>query len=292
MDHPDSPGGGSRPPRKELQGPRPAPLKVRKESHKIRKPPVAPSAFPPQHQQLPPQPPRQPVIIYTVSPKVIHTHPNEFMTLVQRLTGPDYATTSSTSSSSSSYSQHHHHHLPPPSHNASSSSILAGFSSSSTTHHTMAHHISGSISPAARFASIEKTKMHSGSKKFGGPISEFKHEDIINIDVDDIGGGGGGGNGNGGVEGVERTMVFPGILSPGPGSLPPISPNLFSPFFHDPNNTNSTLNLQHDLNVVQHGNRSFIEGSYLPSPFSTNFTSPSTIISPSSLDFLQRVLNS
>lgn len=69
---PDYPAGKS--PRRELQGPRPAPLKVRKDSHKIRKPPQ-----PPQH--------RPPVIIYTVSPKVIHTDPSEFMTLVQRLTG-------------------------------------------------------------------------------------------------------------------------------------------------------------------------------------------------------------
>ncbi|KAF0899562.1 hypothetical protein E2562_020768 [Oryza meyeriana var. granulata] len=55
-----------------MQGPRPAPLKVRKESHKIRK----------QQQQL-----RQPVIIYTMSPKVVHANPAEFMSVVQRLTG-------------------------------------------------------------------------------------------------------------------------------------------------------------------------------------------------------------
>ncbi|XP_024966677.1 VQ motif-containing protein 20 [Cynara cardunculus var. scolymus] len=33
------------------------------------------------------QPPRRPVIIYTHSPKVIHTHPRDFMALVQKLTG-------------------------------------------------------------------------------------------------------------------------------------------------------------------------------------------------------------
>uniref|UniRef100_J3MPK0 VQ domain-containing protein n=1 Tax=Oryza brachyantha TaxID=4533 RepID=J3MPK0_ORYBR len=59
--------GGSR----EMQGPRPAPLKVSKDSHKIRKP-----------QQL-----RQPVIIYTMSPKVVHANPADFMSVVQRLTG-------------------------------------------------------------------------------------------------------------------------------------------------------------------------------------------------------------
>ncbi|MQM05653.1 hypothetical protein Taro_038467 [Colocasia esculenta] len=76
-------------PRREvqLQGPRPTPLKVSKDSHKIRKPPVAPAQ---QHHPPPPQqqPPRAPVIIYTVSPRVIHTEPGDFMTLVQRLTGP------------------------------------------------------------------------------------------------------------------------------------------------------------------------------------------------------------
>ncbi|PKA66801.1 Protein MKS1 [Apostasia shenzhenica] len=80
--------GGPSPPRRELQlhGPRPAPLKVSKDSHKIRKPPLA---QPPQHAAAAAPPPqlRQPVIIYTVSPKVIHIRPSEFMSIVQRLTG-------------------------------------------------------------------------------------------------------------------------------------------------------------------------------------------------------------
>ncbi|KAL4311746.1 hypothetical protein GQ457_01G012640 [Hibiscus cannabinus] len=68
--------------RKELQGPRPAPLKVRKDSHKIKKPQSAP-----QQQQQQPSQIRPPVIIYIASPKVIHTNPSDFMNLVQRLTG-------------------------------------------------------------------------------------------------------------------------------------------------------------------------------------------------------------
>ncbi|XP_059302555.1 VQ motif-containing protein 20 [Lycium ferocissimum] len=36
---------------------------------------------------IPHQQPRHPVIIYTHSPKVIHTHPRDFMALVQKLTG-------------------------------------------------------------------------------------------------------------------------------------------------------------------------------------------------------------
>jgi MAP kinase substrate 1 len=53
----------------QLQGPRPAPLRARRDSHNIRK------AV------------RQPVIIYTASPKVVHAEPSEFMSVVQRLTG-------------------------------------------------------------------------------------------------------------------------------------------------------------------------------------------------------------
>ncbi|XP_073098547.1 uncharacterized protein [Elaeis guineensis] len=79
----EPPTGGASP-RQELRGARPPRLKVRKDPYKIKKAPVAPpsprpTAPPPQH--------RPPVIIYTVSPKVIHTTPNEFMSLVQRLTG-------------------------------------------------------------------------------------------------------------------------------------------------------------------------------------------------------------
>lgn len=77
-----------RSPRREIQGPRPAPLKVRKESQKIRKPPLPSSA-----------PPPPPLIIYTVSPKVFHANPNEFMSLVQRLTGPPPPSLASISSS-------------------------------------------------------------------------------------------------------------------------------------------------------------------------------------------------
>ncbi|XP_050204580.1 protein MKS1 [Mercurialis annua] len=57
----------------QIQGPRPSALKVRQDSHKIKKPPLPP--------------PQQPVIIYAVSPKIIHTKESEFMAVVQRLTG-------------------------------------------------------------------------------------------------------------------------------------------------------------------------------------------------------------
>uniref|UniRef100_A0A6V7QQ98 VQ domain-containing protein n=1 Tax=Ananas comosus var. bracteatus TaxID=296719 RepID=A0A6V7QQ98_ANACO len=66
--------------RSELQGPRPPPLMIHDNSHRIQKP----------------QKKRQPVIIYVVSPKMIHVEASEFMALVQRLTGPDSATSSTT----------------------------------------------------------------------------------------------------------------------------------------------------------------------------------------------------
>ncbi|XP_022753666.1 nuclear speckle RNA-binding protein B-like [Durio zibethinus] len=211
----------SKSPRKELQGPRPAPLKVRKDSYKIKKPPLAPQPVQQQPVQV-----RPPVIIYTVSPKVIHTNPSDFMNLVQRLTG-------STSSSSGSLS------LPP-----------------STSNHPISNDTSGAISPAARFATIEKTKSPEWKKQ---QISEENFGLVQGIEMN---------------PGVERTSFFPGILSPGPTSLPPISPNFFSPP-SDPN----LFSFFRDLSPVLHGNRNFIEGSFMPSPSSFNI-SPFLIQSP------------
>ncbi|GAB4861152.1 hypothetical protein Ancab_036309 [Ancistrocladus abbreviatus] len=224
--HPENTPHGSQPPRKELQGPRPTPLKVRKGSYKIKKPPVV----------QPQQPPRLPVIIYTVSPKVIHTNPGDFMMLVQRLTGSNSTSSSASASCSSS--------------RADASSTCA-------------------ISPAARFASVEKTKI---------PLEGMM------ASTDDVGF----------VEGVEvgglseRPGNSPGILSPGPRSLPPVSPNFFSPLFMDPN----TFGLHHGLsNPVQAQHRRS-SSSFMPSPSSANFFSPSTtMFSPSSLDFLRNFLD-
>eukprot|EP01018_Ginkgo_biloba_P009986 Gb_08522 [translate_table: standard] len=70
--------------RKEVQGQRPEPLKVFKGSRSITK-----SSTSPLMAQG-----RQPVIIYLRPPKVIHTQPQDFMALVQRLTGPSRTTTS------------------------------------------------------------------------------------------------------------------------------------------------------------------------------------------------------
>ncbi|KAE8721683.1 VQ motif-containing protein 8 [Hibiscus syriacus] len=75
-------------------------LKVSRESHFIKKSSAAAASSlgvsgtvkPPPQQQ------RHPVIIYTHSPKVIHTHPKDFMALVQKLTGL-----------SRNEEDHHHH---------------------------------------------------------------------------------------------------------------------------------------------------------------------------------------
>ncbi|KFK39183.1 hypothetical protein AALP_AA3G210900 [Arabis alpina] len=71
----------------QICGPRPSPLSVHKDSHKIKKPPKHP-APPPQHRdQAPSYAAREPVVIYAVSPKVVHTTASDFMNVVQRLTG-------------------------------------------------------------------------------------------------------------------------------------------------------------------------------------------------------------
>ncbi|CAI9767278.1 unnamed protein product [Fraxinus pennsylvanica] len=68
----------------------PSPLKIKNEWHFIKKSPVsrltssiangvAATTSKPQ--------PQHPAIIYTDSPKIIHTNPRDFMTLVQKLTG-------------------------------------------------------------------------------------------------------------------------------------------------------------------------------------------------------------
>lgn len=86
MNTPEFPAAGAPPPKKEiqLQGPRPPPLKVSKDSHKIKKPPPHHHHH---HRHAPPEQQREPMIIYSVSPRVIHVTPDNFMDLVQRLTG-------------------------------------------------------------------------------------------------------------------------------------------------------------------------------------------------------------
>ncbi|KAI4307161.1 hypothetical protein L6164_030378 [Bauhinia variegata] len=212
MNFPDNiPSGKS--PRRELQGPRPTPLRVHKDSHKIKKPPLAPQ--PPSQPQ---PPPRQPIIIYTVSPKIIHTTPADFMNLVQRLTG-----------------------------SSSSSSSVVNMASNDPFNGNNV----GMISPAARFATIENARSPQGKKQ--------QHQSVdMGVVMEGIEMG----------QGLERHGMFQGILSPGPSALSPIPSSFFSPATSDP----SLASFFHDLSPMLHGNRNFMEGSFIPSP--SNFVSP------------------
>ncbi|PIN10871.1 hypothetical protein CDL12_16520 [Handroanthus impetiginosus] len=203
MHMPEFPSGRS--PRREhqLHGPRPSQLRVSKDSHKIRKPALEPPpAAPPQTHHHPHGPPRPPVIIYTVSPKIIHVNPNEFMSLVQRLTGPNTSCASSTVNNSAP---------------------------------TSFQENGGSISPAARLASIEKTKSY---PRIQTEVFDQSMEIIEGLEI--------------GSE-IERTGQFPGVLSPNPNNLPPlIPPN----FFSAPSDSNP-LNFFPDLSPVLNCNRNF-----------------------------------
>ncbi|XP_062196839.1 protein MKS1-like [Phragmites australis] len=176
---------------RELQGPRPAPLKVRKDSHKIRKPPP------------PPVQARQPVIIYTVSPKVVHADPSEFMSVVQRLTGARAPASASSSSSVPALPEATHQPSPPfpfyGHHVASSSALLPPPAPHPQLHFPFQLQQQGlheliQLSPAARLAAIEQASARSG--------------------------------GGGDVRGLPP---LPSILSPVPGSLPAIPASFFSP---------------------------------------------------------------
>ncbi|KAH6789149.1 hypothetical protein C2S51_004155 [Perilla frutescens var. frutescens] len=88
---PSSPSNSRQSPRSDLhlQGRRPPPLRLNNESRRIRKQETAAKAKSHHH------PPPSPVIIYTVSPEPIHVHKNEFMSVVQRLTGSNSSSSSS-----------------------------------------------------------------------------------------------------------------------------------------------------------------------------------------------------
>ncbi|XP_062096935.1 protein MKS1-like [Humulus lupulus] len=222
---PDFPGGGWQPPPSpprrspQLQGPRPTPLKVSKDSHKIRKPPQYPQPHP--QVRHPPAPAgdnqqrHEPVIIYTVSPKVIHAEVSDFMSVVQRLTGPS----------------------PVPSPSGA-----------------------GDLSPAARLASIEKTS----------PSDRDRDRERAGIS------GGGGGDLWDMVEGVELGQ-FPGILSPAPATLQPISSGFFSPL--------TDLSFLNDLSPFWHNSNSF-----MPSP-SGLLSAPLISPSPSSSDIFPNLFD-
>ncbi|EXB91953.1 hypothetical protein L484_001827 [Morus notabilis] len=246
MDPSDFPPGKF--PRKELQGPRPTPLKISKDSYKIRKPPLAP-----QPSQPPARPPRQPVIIYDVSPRTIHTNPSDFMDLVQRLTGLPSSSNNGTASTSIT----------------TTAASTAASTANPNFYESQA--LTGAISPAVRYATIEKAKSPQGNL-------DHDHDHPHHHDHDHM---------SGLMEGMEIMQdqynkgLFSGVLSPGPASLPRIPPSFFSPpsdsFFHD---------LSPLINAA---NRNFLEGGFMPSPAAaaSYFISPRmTSTSTPSIDFL------
>ncbi|KAJ8492181.1 hypothetical protein OPV22_013902 [Ensete ventricosum] len=82
---------------REINGSRPAPLKIHKDSHLIYKSSSSSTSTitTSSHQQQR----HHPVIIYTHSPKVIHTQARDFMALVQKLTGLSHSADDDGSSS-------------------------------------------------------------------------------------------------------------------------------------------------------------------------------------------------
>ncbi|EHA8588082.1 putative protein MKS1 [Cocos nucifera] len=66
----------------QKQTPRPPPLKIAKESCKVKKPIVVAT-----YRQSPPSDHRSPIIVHMHSPKIVHARPQDFMRVVQLLTG-------------------------------------------------------------------------------------------------------------------------------------------------------------------------------------------------------------
>ena len=166
-------------PRREsqIQGPRPSPLRINKESHKItKKPPIAPKN--PNQSQLQ-HTTNQPIIIYSVSPKPIFVEASNFRSIVQHLTGKD-----STASESSFPGE-----VP--------------------------------VSPAARFASIERTS----------PGTRDRRENLLIGDdfLDMVMIGEGSQRKNEEIDNFVDMSHIPGILSPAPANLPTVSSTMFSP---------------------------------------------------------------
>ncbi|KAJ4790235.1 VQ motif-containing family protein [Rhynchospora pubera] len=225
-------------PRRQLQGPKPPRLQISKDSVKIRKPPPHPHPAAPHHATTSSDPPpphasdarRRPVIIYDASPKVIHTKPGDFMSLVQRLTGQNSD---------------------------------AGPSATS---------------PAARLATIEKSVTPS-PRPIRNPIIDII-DDCLDGFPYSIGADPGFDPHAGPAPGLIGQVPPPGILSPMPSILPPVSPGFFSPFPFDP----SCLTILNDLSPVFNGpgGNSNFAGSGVTGNYSCNspFTfSPSALLS-------------
>lgn len=138
------------------------------------------------------------MIIYAVSPKVIHTTPSDFMSLVQRLTGNSLDTSSSSSYSTAA---------------AAAPSTTAAAEAEATT--TLL------LSPAAAAAASPRPLHHRQQYMLQ---QQQQQQDEGGADVELLTGRTAAA---GGMGTMSSSCFFPGILSPGPASLQPISPSLF-----------------------------------------------------------------
>uniref|UniRef100_A0ACD5UPJ1 Uncharacterized protein n=1 Tax=Avena sativa TaxID=4498 RepID=A0ACD5UPJ1_AVESA len=215
----DPPSSSGRPspttPRRQLQlqGPRPPRLNVRPESHAIKKPPAQPQPQGHGHgrrddKQGQQQQPREPVIIYDASPKIIHTKPSEFMALVQRLTGPGSVSGALQSSSYESAQTQQDCQM-------DDEDALPGQSMFLPPEFLLSP--SAAMSPAARLATIERSVRPTPAP------TPPEYMDFSDYRFDD-----------GGLAAVVSS-ARPGILSPLPSSLPPAAASgQFSPLPFDP----------------------------------------------------------
>ncbi|XP_062219257.1 protein MKS1-like [Phragmites australis] len=243
---------------RQLQGPRPPRLAVSKDSHKVRKPPVAPQRHhhlqpaPQQHKYQPQQQQaRAPVIIYDASPKVIHTKPGDFLALVQRLTGPG----AGASAAQDQFDE----------------AAGAGPSAAQPMEYQpreLRLSPTAALSPAARLASIER------SVRPLPPAPSYVADDYSTsfADVDSF-------------AAVLGPPGRPGILSP--ATLPPVaSTGLFSPLPFDP----SCLSWLGDLSPFlpsASARAAGLEPPFAPSPRSSLLLATPTMPSPATFSVLE-----
>ncbi|XP_017699730.3 VQ motif-containing protein 8, chloroplastic-like [Phoenix dactylifera] len=147
---------------REISGPRPASLKIHKDSHLIHKQSSSSSSSSSSstttttssssthhHHQR-----HHPVIIYTHSPKIIHTQARDFMALVQKLTGLSHSTDDNDDAAAAAAANNP---PPPPSNitrkNADTVHAATDDSSSSSENYSIAgdvvHHVGCSSLPCA-----------------------------------------------------------------------------------------------------------------------------------------------
>ncbi|CAD6244506.1 unnamed protein product [Miscanthus lutarioriparius] len=277
----DASSGDSSSPRsrQQLQGPRPPRLAVSKESHKVRKPPIAPQRHQQQqpaahqHQQYQHQQVRQPVIIYDASPKVIHTKPGDFMALVQRLTGPGSTAQAQFDATAAAAG---------PSAAASSSQSQPAATTMEFEPREFLLSPTAALSPAARLAAIERSVRPLPPHHHApAHVPPYYYDDDFFLPLPASG------SGSADVDNLAAAVLgppagagCPGILSP--AALPPAaSTGLFSPTPFDP----SCLSWLSELSpfLPSAGTRAAAAGLLDQAPFAPSPRSSSLLLSTPTL---------